>query len=207
MTDCRSPPRLVLASGSPRRAAVLRQLGLAFEVDVPRLHEEVRPGESPAELVERLAREKAQTAVRPGALALAADTMVALEGEVLGKPESRGHAETMLRRLRGRAHVVHTGMALASPDRVVSAVDDTRVLMREASDRELAEYAATREPMDKAGAYAIQERGAALVEGIEGDYFNVMGFPLNTFRRLLSEFGWRYAFGALAPAEPPAEET
>lgn len=202
MTSHRSPPRLVLASGSPRRAAVLRQLGLDYEVDAPRIPEEARPGESPHELVDRLAREKAGTAVRPDALVLAADTMVALDGEALGKPRNRGEAEEMLRRLRGRTHVVVTGMALASTNRTESGVEETRVRIRDATDREIADYAATREPMDKAGAYAIQERGAALVEGIEGDYSNVMGFPLNTFRRLLADFGWRYAFGGMAPAEP-----
>lgn len=205
MLDRRPPPRLVLASGSPRRAAVLRQLGLDFEVEVPRIPERLRPEESPAETVERLAREKAQTAVRPGALALAADTMVSLDGELLGKPEGRGEAEEMLRRLSGRQHVVYTGMALASPDRVESGVDGTVVRMRAATDRELADYAATREPLDKAGAYAIQGRGAALVAGIEGDYFNVMGFPLGTFRTLLAAFGWRYAFGELAAADDGGE--
>lgn len=206
MPDQVVPPRLVLASGSPRRAAVLRQLGLAFEVDAPRIPEEIRPDEPPDEAVERLAREKARTSVRPGALALAADTMVVFEGELLGKPESRGDAEAMLRRLSGREHVVLTGMALASPDRVASGVAETVVRMRTASDRELADYAATREPMDKAGAYAIQERGAALVEAVEGDYFNVMGFPLATFRAVLAAFGWRYAFGRLLPAEEETRE-
>ncbi|MDX1579959.1 MAG: Maf family protein, partial [Gemmatimonadota bacterium] len=142
----------------------------------------------------------AQTAVRTGVIALAADTMVALDDELLGKPDGRGEAEEMLRRLCGREHVVYTGMALASPDRVESGVDGTVVRMRSASDRELADYAATREPLDMAGAYAIQGRGAALVAGIEGDYFNVMGFPLGTFRTLLAAFGWRYAFGELSPA-------
>ena len=173
---------------------------------MPRITERLRPDESPSETVERLAREKAQTAVRTGALALAADTMVALDDELLGKPDGRGEAEEMLRRLSGREHVVYTGMALASPGRVESGVDGTVVRMRDATDRELADYAATREPLDKAGAYAIQGRGAALVAGIEGDYFNVMGFPLGTFRTLLAAFGWRYAFGELAPTRDDEDE-
>jgi septum formation protein len=190
-------PRLVLASRSPRRAEILRRLGLEFEVEPSDVDESLLPGESARDAAERLAGAKAAASVAPGELVLACDTIVALGDEILNKPESAEDAVSMLGRLSGREHVVYTGIALATPERTETAVEATRVRFRRLSERERREYVATGEPMDKAGAYGIQAFGAALVEGIEGDYFNVMGLPVQRFLELLGRFGWRYAYGRL----------
>lgn len=195
----REPPRLVLASGSPRRAEILRRLGLEFDVERPAIQESVNELESPAAAAERLAREKACARVRGGALSLGCDTLVAHGGRILGKPHSAEHAVAMLERMAGDVHVVYTGIALAAPDRVESTVESTRVWFRRLSRRKLQEYVQTGEPMDKAGAYGIQAFGAAIVDRIEGDYFNVMGLPVGQLLQLFGRFGWRYAFGRLAP--------
>lgn len=196
-----APPRLVLASRSPRRAEILRTLGLAFEVDPAEIDEELLPGEAADAAAERLAREKAGPGLRPEALIVAADTVVALGRTILGKPGSAEEAVTTLGRLAGREHVVYTGIALASPERTESAVEATRVRFRELSRAEIHEYVATGEPMDKAGAYGIQGLGAALVERIEGDYSNVVGLPVPRLLELLGRFGWRYGFGTLQPVD------
>jgi septum formation protein len=200
------PPRLILASGSPRRADILGRLGLDFEVRVPRIDERLHPGESPADAAERLAREKAAAGAEADALALGCDTLVAHAGEALGKPGSGEEAVAMIERLGGDEHVVYTGIALAGPGRVVSAVESTVVRFRPLTRRECEEYVGTGEPMDKAGAYGIQGFGAALVEGIEGDYFNVMGMPVGRLLELLRRFGWRYAFGRLEHAMTSADD-
>ncbi len=196
-------PDLVLASSSPRRAEILRRLGLPFEVSPPEVAETFRAGESPEAAAARLAAEKAAARARPGALALGCDTIVVDEAGMLGKPADRDDAVAMLGRLAGRAHRVHTGIALASPERVERSVETTRVWMRPLDPREREEYVDTGEPMDKAGAYGIQALGAAIVERIDGDYFNVMGLPVQRLQELLLRFGWRYAFGRLAPVEAP----
>lgn len=193
--------RLVLASRSPRRADVLRQLGLSPLISTSPVDEAYVVGETPAEHVERLARAKVD-AVRSGfldALVVGGDTVV-LDGEhVLGKPTGEADAKSMLIGLSGRVHEVLTGVALAGPHGVVSARARTRVRMRAYDARTAASYVATGEPLDKAGAYGIQGRGAALVESIDGDYYSVVGFPVSAFLDLLARAGWRYDFGALAP--------
>ncbi len=194
------PPRLILASGSPRRRQLLEQLSLTFEVQPSDVDERLLSGEGPAEAAERLARAKAQHRAEEGCLALGCDTLVLHGDAVLGKPDSARHAAAMLERLSGDEHMVYTGIALASPDRVNSAVEATRVWFRHLSASECVEYAATGEPLDKAGAYGIQGFGAAIVDRIEGDYFNVMGLPIRRLLQLLEAFGWRYAFGSLQPA-------
>ncbi len=200
------PPRLILASGSPRRRQLLEQLGLAFEAQPTDVDERLWPGEGPAEAAERLARAKAEHRAREGCLALGCDTLVSHGDAVLGKPESAREAAAMLERLSGNRHTVYTGIALASPDRVNSAVEATRVWFRHLSTNECAEYVATGEPLDKAGAYGIQGFGAAIVDRIEGDYFNVMGLPIRRLLQLLEGFGWRYAFGSLQPAGIVSED-
>lgn len=190
-------PRLVLASGSPRRAEVLDQLRLSHVVEPPDVTEEARRGEASAPTAERLARRKAETAVREGALALGCDTLVSQGDETLGKPGSPDEAREMLVRLSGASHVVHTGIALAEPGRMESTVKHTRVRLRALSADEIDAYVATGEPMDKAGGYAIQALGASLVEAIEGDFYNVMGLPVTGLLELLRRLGWRYAFGEL----------
>jgi len=193
-------PDLVLASGSPRRASVLRQLGLPFEVVVPDVDETLRPGEPGDLAAERLARAKAERGTGPGLLAFGFDTIVVEGDETLGKPADEAEARAMLARLAGGTHEVFTGIAAATPGRIESAVERTRVRVRRLSEEDVAAYVATGEPMDKAGAYGIQGAGASLVDGIVGDFFNVMGFPVQRFLELLGRFGLRYAFGALAVA-------
>jgi septum formation protein len=196
--------RLVLASGSPRRASVLRQLGLDFEVMIPDVDETGRLGETPRALAERLARAKARHGAREGALALGFDTLVAHGPDILGKPDSPGEAREMLMRLSAGEHVVFTGIAAASVERIESEVVTTRVRFRRIERWEVDAYVDTGEPMDKAGAYGIQGMGAALVESVEGDFFNVMGFPIQAFQRLLERFELRYEFGSsLGPAIDP----
>ncbi len=199
MTGGGEVPHLVLASRSPRRADILRRLGLVFDVRPADLGEDLLEGESAAEAAERLAVAKARAAAREGAAVLACDTIVSLGEAILNKPASAAEASAMLARLSGREHVVYTGIALATPERTESAVESTRVRFRALGEREIEEYVATGEPLDKAGAYGIQGRGAALVEGIEGDYFSVMGLPVRRLLELLDRFGWRYAFGSLRP--------
>jgi nucleoside triphosphate pyrophosphatase len=199
-------PRLVLASGSPRRLELLRQLGLSFEVRPPEVDESLLPNERPEAAAERLGREKALQAAGPGALSLGCDTLVVHGGAILVKPGSPAAAVAMLQRLSGRQHVVFTGIALATPDRIESAVEATRVWFRQLSRRECEEYVATGEPLDKAGAYGIQGFGAAIVERIDGDYFNVMGLPIRRLLELFERFQLRYAFAGLVPLEPGGDE-
>ena len=196
-----SPPGIVLASGSPRRASVLRQLGIPFETTRTGIDETALPGEGPIELAERLAREKAVAGARPGALSLGFDTLVAHRGDVLGKPEDERAAIAMVLRLADDAHDVYTGIAAATVDRVESAVERTRVRFRAILPDEAAAYVATGEPLDKAGAYGIQGFGAVLVDSIRGDFFAVVGLPVSRLVALLSELGWRYDFRELVGTE------
>jgi septum formation protein len=190
-------PQLILASKSPRRAELLTRLGLEFVVRIPEVDESLMPGEEPAAAADRLARSKAEVAPTDGALSIGCDTLVVHRGGMLGKPAGGEDAVAMLRRLQGEEHVVYTGIALAMPGRVESAVEATRVWFRPLDAQECEEYVGTNEPMDKAGAYGIQGFGAAIVERIEGDYFNVMGMPIQRLLELFNRFGWRYAFGRL----------
>jgi septum formation protein len=194
-----SGPRLVLASGSPRRAAVLAQLGLRPEVIAADVDERYQPGETPAEHVERLARAKALAVARAeaSALVVAGDTVVVDAGRVLGKPRSTEEAAAMVASLAGRTHEVYSALALVGEHGTVSGAACARVRFR-AFDRATARrYAETGEPLDKAGAYGIQGLGAALVEAVEGDYYCVVGFPVGLFLDLLERAGWRYDFGRL----------
>lgn len=182
----------MLASASPRREELLRQLGVPFEVVSSELPEEWPPG-APRDAVAALALAKARSVRgRVGqAVVLAADTAVVLEGQVFGKPGSPEDARRMLRLLRGREHEVITGVALveAPAGREATAAVVTRVLMRLYSDGEIEAYVRSGEPFDKAGAYAVQTAGGALVEEVLGCYTNVVGLPLATTRRLLTEWG------------------
>lgn len=175
-------PALVLASASPRRRWLLEKLGRTFAVDAPDIPEIPRPGEAPDHFAARMALEKAAAVAerRPDAWVLAADTVVTLDDAALGKPKDRDEALSMLRALAGRAHVVHTGVALLGPDGAPSErmVVGTPVVFRALTDEEIAAYVATGEPFDRAGAYAIQGEGAHLVDRVEGSYTNVIGLPL-----------------------------
>ena len=185
-------PRVILASASPRREELLRQLGLSFTVVPSELPEELPPG-PPEEAVRALALAKARAvAARAGAgVVLGADTVVVLGGTILGKPVDPDDARRMLRALRGRSHEVITGVALveAPARRETSAVVVTRVRMAPYGEEEIEAYLATGEPYDKAGAYAIQGSGGRLVAEVEGCYTNVVGLPITTTRRLLAEWG------------------
>lgn len=185
--------RLVLASGSPRRAVLLATLGLDFEVRPADVDETARPDEHPHGLVERLARAKAAVEVNPGEVVLGADTVVVHQGNVLGKPAHPAEARTMLRHLSGAAHHVASGVAVAARhegELVVESVVVTAVVrMAALTDDEIAAYVETGEPLDKAGGYAIQERGGLFVEAIEGHPTTVVGLPIPDTRRLLARRG------------------
>jgi septum formation protein len=200
MTDSTTPPPIVLASQSPRRAELIARLGLDFHLQPADIDESYRPGETPPEHAERLSREKAEAIARthPHALVVGSDTIVVIDGDVLGKPKSREQAVEMLMRLSGRDHEVCTGVAVAMDGRVESGLERVRVRFRTLDRHACDEYVATGEPMDKAGAYGIQGYGAALVERIEGDFFSVMGLPVRLVLRLLEEAGDKYEFGGAA---------
>ena len=183
---------IVLASQSPRRRELLARMGLTgFEILPARGEETAGPHLPPEQLVEALSRQKCAevAALRPGALVIAADTVVAAAGRVLGKPRSREEASEMLAALSGRTHTVYTGLTVALGERQVTEHEATAVRFRALTEADIAHYIATGEPMDKAGAYGIQGYGCTLVEGIEGDYYNVMGLPVFRLARLLSGFG------------------
>jgi septum formation protein len=188
--------KLILASASPRRAEILRNAGIPFEIRATEVDESRLPDEAPAQYVRRLALAKAVSAADRNselgdhALVLGADTVVVVDTDILGKPVSPDDARRMLARLSGRSHQVHTGVALlqisGKQQRVVEEV--TRVHFTHLSDQEIKDYIAIGEPFDKAGAYAIQGIGGRYVTRIEGCYFNVMGLPLARVWTLLREF-------------------
>jgi septum formation protein len=186
---------LILASASPRRQQLLAWLGVTYEVDAADVDERPRPGERASDLVSRLAREKARVVAdrRPGAWVLAADTIVELDGVMLGKPADAPRAREMLARLAGREHRVATGFALVAPGGTVSAseVVVTRVVFRPLDEAAIRTYAASGEPDGKAGGYAIQGLGAGLIDRIEGSFTNVIGLPLVEVGRALDEAGLR----------------
>jgi septum formation protein len=192
---------IVLASSSPRRRELLGLLGLTFEISPADVDETWRDGERPEAHAERLAREKAAARPRPGAVSIGADTIVVIDGAILGKPRDAAEAEVMLRRLAGREHEVFTGVAVLHGGRAASGVTRTVVRFRELDDATITAYVATGEPLDKAGAYGIQGYGAVLVERIDGDYFTVMGLGLGLLVDLLAKVGLRYRFGAITAVE------
>jgi septum formation protein len=195
------PPTLVLASASPRRARLLRELGLEFEVVVSQVDESLHPGESGERAAERLAREKALAVASRTALpVLAADTVVLCEGELLGKPSSPEDARRMLRRLAGQTHEVVTGVCLARDGHLLSACERTAVRLAALSPAEIDWYVATGEPLDKAGAYHVDGLGALFIEGVTGSPSNVAGLPLRLVYALAAELGLRLG----PPLPPPA---
>ncbi|MBQ9349037.1 MAG: septum formation protein Maf [Oscillibacter sp.] len=182
--------KLVLASGSPRRRELLERIGLEFTVRVPEVEERLPEGLNPRETVEALSRLKAEAAdLAPDEIGIAADTMVFLDGKRLGKPADEAEALSMLTALQGRRHIVCTGVTVRQGERLLTESEETAVWFRPAGQEELERYVRTGEPMDKAGAYGIQSRGALLAERIEGDYANVIGLPLLRLSRMLARFG------------------
>ncbi len=187
-----SDPCLLLASQSPRRRELLTLLGLPFDVAVADIAEGPQPGEPPRDLVARLSQEKARAVTaRPDTLVIACDTVVAFEGELLGKPRDAVEATTMLNRLRQRTHTVYSAITLleTAAGRTLTEVIKTQVAMRAYGDAEIAAYVASGDPMDKAGAYAIQHTGFHPVAELRGCYANVMGLPLCHLARRLRDWG------------------
>ena len=190
-------PPVILASASPRRRELLTLIGVPHEVRPADIDETHRAGESPAAYAERLAREKACAIDAPAAVTIGSDTIVVVDGDILGKPRDRAHALEMLRRLSGRSHVVMTAVAVRWKGRIASGVEEVGVTFRTLTERDIERYVDTGEPMDKAGAYGIQGYGATIVERVDGDYFAVMGLALNRLTRLAADVGLRYDFGPL----------
>lgn len=187
-------PQLILASASPRRRKLLDQIGVTYEVCAVAVDETVQPGESPPEHVMRLAQAKAQAAravTQTGLPVLGADTVVAIEGRILGKPQDEAEALAYLRELSGRCHYVLSAVCLdlADPPRILKGLSASRVHFRELTQDEIMAYCHTGEPIDKAGAYAIQGRGAIFVKRLEGSFSGVVGLPLYETASLLRKAG------------------
>ena len=185
--------RLILASNSPRRKMLLEQAGVRDFIVRPAPGEELKAGDlPPAEAVVEIARSKGRQVAdisEPGDFILAADTMVYLEGELLGKPKDEAEAQAMLRRLSDKRHTVYTGVALLFAGREVTGVERTDVYFGPLTDVEIFDYVKTGEPMDKAGAYGLQGRAAVFIRRIEGDVHNVIGLPLYRLGQLMKEMG------------------
>ena len=183
--------RFILASASPRRKQLLKQAGYAFEIVVSDADESLPAGITPEKAVRRNAARKAQAVAEtnPGAVVLGCDTMVAIDGEILGKPQDEAEAKAMLRRLSGNTHTVYSGVCITDGETETVFAVATDVTFYALSDRTIDAYAATKEPMDKAGAYGIQGLGCVLVKEISGDYSNVVGLPLSESARALAAFG------------------
>ena len=196
-------PHVILASQSPRRRELLTLVGIAHEVRPADIDEAYLSGEHPRAHAERLACEKASVVARdaPTALVIGSDTIVVVDGDVLGKPRDESEAAAMLTRLAGRSHTVITAVAVQWRGIERSAVEEVDVTFHPLSPAEIDAYVATREPMDKAGAYGIQGYGATIVSRVDGDYFAVMGLPLQRVVRLMADLGVRYRFGSLTVDE------
>ena len=183
--------KIVLASGSPRRQELLQRIGITdFEIRVPETEESFPAGLSPRQVVEHISREKADAVVcTPDEIVITADTMVFLDDARLGKPADEADALRMLSALQGRHHTVCTGVTVRQGDRFLTESESTEVYFRPATEAELLAYIRTGEPMDKAGSYGVQGKGALLVEKLNGDFFNVMGLPVLRLSRMLGQFG------------------
>ena len=182
--------KVILASASPRRRELIENLKIDFEAKTADCVEEVIPGEHPGDTVMRLSATKARwIAERESepSIVIGADTVVAIDDKILGKPADESEAAEMLRALSGRTHTVYTGITVIGSGKTVSEYVATDVTFYKLSERQIENYIATGEPMDKAGAYGIQKYGSLLVEGIHGDYFNVVGLPVSRLSRILSE--------------------
>ncbi len=185
--------KIVLASASPRRKELLQKIGLKFEVDAGNCAEEIDPALKPDEIVLRISIEKAR-AIAPrhkDAVIIAADTIGVLGKKLLGKPYTAGEARKMLAQISGKSHDVITGFTVldTATNKIISGTVNTKVYIKKLTKKEIDAYVQTGEPLDKAGAYGIQGLGAVIVEKIEGDYYNVVGLPLNALAEVLKDFG------------------
>lgn|SRR4030095_6186582 len=180
-------PKLILASGSPRRSEIMNSVGWEFTKDVPDIDETEREGESPETYVRRLAEEKAVAvaAAHPGEIVLAADTTVVVDGEIIGKPRDLDDARRMLEMLSGTWHEVLTGIAVMKNGHSELGLQRTRVKFASMSGDEIGLLVAKGDPLDKAGAYAVQAQAALFIEGIDGDYWNVVGLPIGLVYRMV----------------------
>lgn len=185
-------PKIILASGSPRRAEIMNSVGWEFTKDVPDIDETELPGETPDAYVKRLAKTKGKTvaARHPGELVLAADTTVVIDDGIIGKPTDLNDARRMLKMLSGKRHDVLTGVALLKNGTAQVAMQRTGVKFAELTDAEINFLAEMGDPLDKAGAYAVQAQAALFIEGIEGDYWNVVGLPINLVYELVKKTGF-----------------
>ncbi len=185
--------KIILASNSPRRRDLLTQIGLTFTQDPADVDERTLPGENAGDYARRVALDKARVAAgRAGhAIVIAADTIVVLDDTILGKPQDSGDAERMLTELSGKMHLVMTGLTVmdAAAGKAQTRLATTKVWFRRLSKDMIIRYVKTGEPLDKAGAYGIQEKGALLVERIDGCYFNVVGLPISLLAEMLLEYG------------------
>jgi septum formation protein len=181
-------PPLVLASGSPRRAEILTSVGWEFTRSVPDIDESEREGEPPEAYVQRLAEEKAAAVAHqhPGAIVLAADTTVVVDGQILGKPDDLDHAKEMLRILSGRWHDVLTGVAISKNGSSQVGIERTSVKFVDMNEAEIEFLARMGDPLDKAGAYAVQAQAALFIDSIKGDYWNVVGLPVKLVYRMVN---------------------
>jgi septum formation protein len=185
-------PNIILASGSPRRRQLLALAGLRFTIVRPEVDETPVPNETPPAYARRLSLSKAAEVARrsePGALVIAADTIVVHQGEIIGKPADEDDAVRILRRLRGQTHHVHTALAVARGEKCTAEITTTAVPMRHYTDDEITAYVTSGDPLDKAGAYGIQHTGFNPVIKLQGCYGNVVGLPLCTLARMLDAFG------------------
>jgi septum formation protein len=185
--------RIILASASPRRKELLEKIGLKFEVDASDCAEEIDPALEPDELVHRISLAKAKSVAsrHKDTIIIAADTIGVIGKKLLGKPHTADEARKMLAQISGKSHEVITGFTVldTASNKVFSGTVNTKVYIKKLTGQEIAAYVRTGEPLDKAGAYGIQGLGAVIVEKIEGDYYNVMGLPLNALTNALKEFG------------------
>lgn len=182
--------KIILASGSPRRRELLKDIGINFEIYKPDVDEKKLNHEKPEDLCLRLSRMKAKAGAKkfPDSIIIAADTIVVIDNKILGKPHDCEDAFNMLKTLQGREHEVITGVSVALNEKIISHAEHTLVKFIALNDDEIREYISTGESDDKAGAYAIQGKGATLIEGINGDYFNVVGLPLCALSKMLKDF-------------------
>ena len=182
-------PKLILASGSPRRSEILNSVGWEFEKVVADIDETEFAGENPADYVQRLAKEKAEFVAKnyPDQLVLGADTTVVIDDQIIAKPVDLDDARRMLRLLSGRTHEVLTGVAVVKNGETKVGLQSTKVKFAELTESEIEFLVKFGEPLDKAGAYAVQAQAALFIEGIEGDYWNVVGLPISLVYRLMSQ--------------------
>jgi septum formation protein len=184
---------IILASGSSRRKVLLEQIGLKFKVEPSNYEEDIKSGIEPHKIAQRISLEKAEIVAskHKNAIVIAADTFIVFGGQILGKPRTENEALKMLETLNGKSHSVITGFSImdTAKNKTLSKSIETKVYVRKLTSAEINTYVKSKEPLDKAGAYAIQGLGSVIVERIEGDYFNVMGLPLSALTEALKEFG------------------